>query len=64
MENFKLSKREKVAMQENGMEGTGIQFVPNEEAVENKLRQEQVNKFNNQVDEYVDKFNQIGRAHV
>lgn len=53
-----LNHVEKLALATTGIEGTGEHFVMNGESAENILLREKQEKFNNQVDEYVDRFDQ------
>lgn len=61
MENL-LSKNEKLALQQTGMEGEGTHFVMDLEASENKVKSEEADKFNQQVDNYIDKFKKHNEA--
>ena len=56
MERVELNSNEKLALATTGMEGTGEHFVMNGESADKILMREKQAKFNNAVDEYVDKF--------
>ena len=56
MERVELNSNEKLALATTGMEGTGEHFVMNGESADQILMREKQAKFNNAVDEYVDKF--------
>lgn len=58
----KLNANEKLAMATTGMEGTGEHFIVNGESAEKLMQQEEISKFNNAVDEYVDKFEKHNKA--
>ena len=51
-----LSKNEKIALQENGLEGRGEHFVMNSNEADKNYIKENKDKFNKAVDEYVNKF--------
>ena len=56
MRKAELNNNEELALMTTGMEGTGEHFVVNEETADDILLKEKQSKFNNAVDEYVDKF--------
>lgn len=53
-----LNSNEKMARMASGIESEAKHFVLNGESADETLRREAANKFNTQVDEYVEKFNQ------
>ena len=62
MERMELNSNEKLALNVNGMEGTGKHFVVNGETADVTLAREKQVKFNNRVDEYVEKFDNHAKA--
>lgn len=62
MERMELNSNEKLALNVNGMEGTGKHFVVNGETADVTLAREKQAKFNNRVDEYVEKFDNHAKA--
>jgi len=62
MERMELNSNEKLALNVNGMEGTGKHFVVNGETADITLAREKQAKFNNRVDEYVEKFDNHAKA--
>lgn len=56
MRKAELNNNEELALMTTGMEGTGEHFVVNGETADDILLKEKQSKFNNAVDEYVDKF--------
>lgn len=56
MDRMELSSNEKLALNVNGMEGTGKHFVVNGETADKTIQRDRQNKFNSRVDEYVEKF--------
>ena len=62
MERMELNSNEKLALNVNGMEGTGKHFVVNGETADVTLAREKQVKFNNKVDEYVEKFDNHAKA--
>ncbi len=62
MERMELNSNEKLALNVNGMEGTGKHFVVNGETADVTLAREKQAKFNNKVDEYVEKFDNHAKA--
>lgn len=58
MERINLNSNEKLSRVVTGIESDTTHFTVNEVAAENAIKTETVSKFNQQVDEYVDKFNQ------
>lgn len=52
-----LSQNEKLAREATGLEGGAKHFVLNEKSADETIRRSAAEKFNTQVDEYVDKFN-------
>ena len=64
MEHYgkELNANQKLALSTTGMEGTGEHFTINGESAEALLHQEKVNKFNNAVEEYVNKFEKHNQA--
>ena len=59
---MELNSNEKLALNVNGMEGTGKHFVVNGETADVTLAKEKQVKFNNKVDEYVEKFDNHAKA--
>lgn len=62
MERMELNSNEKLALNVNGMEGTGKHFIVNGETADVTLAREKQAKFNNKVDEYVEKFDNHAKA--
>ena len=62
MERMELNSNEKLALDLTGMEGTGKHFVVNGETADVTLAREKQAKFNNKVDEYVEKFDNHAKA--
>lgn len=56
MERTELNSTEKLALTTTGMEGSGEHFIMNGESADQILTREKQTKFNNAVDDYVDKF--------
>ena len=52
-----LSQNEKLAREATGLEGGAKHFVLNEKSADETIRRSAAEKFNTQVDEYVEKFN-------
>ena len=52
-----LNSNERMARQISGIESDAKHFIVNGETADNTLKREAANRFNSQVDEYVDKFN-------
>ena len=64
MENLRteLSENEKLALMTTGIEGTGEHFVMNGESADKIIARDKQNKFNDAVQEYVDKFEKHNQA--
>lgn len=58
MERVNLNSNEKLSRIATGIESDATHFVVNDIKAVDAIKNETVNKFNQQVDEYVDKFNQ------
>ena len=52
-----LNSNERLARTVSGIESDAKHFIVNGESADETLKREAANRFNNQVDEYVDKFN-------
>lgn len=59
---MELNSNEKMAIQINGMEGTGKHFTINGESADKILHDEKVAKFNQAVDDLTDKFEKHNKA--
>ena len=64
MKNFEkeLNSTEKLALMTTGIEGDGEHFIINGETADKVLHREKQMKFNDKVDEYVDKFEKHNKA--
>lgn len=62
MERTELSSNEKIAMMTTGMEGNGQHFVVNGESADQAVIRQKQAKFNDAVDNYVDKFEKHNQA--
>lgn len=62
MERTELSSNEKIAMMTTGMEGNGQHFVVNGESADQAVIRQKQSKFNDAVDNYVDKFEKHNQA--
>lgn len=62
MERTELSSNEKIAMMTTGMEGNGQHFVVNGESADQAIIRQKQSKFNDAVDNYVDKFEKHNQA--
>ena len=62
MDRMELSSNEKLAVNVNGMEGTGKHFVVNGETADKTIQRDRQNKFNSRVDDYVEKFDNHAKA--
>ena len=62
MERMNLNSNEKLALNINGMEGNGKHFVVNGETADITLQREKQSKFNNTVNDYVEKFDQHAKT--
>lgn len=62
MDRVNLNSNEKLAMSVNGMEGNGKHFVINGETADRTLQKEKQAKFNDTVDNYVDRFNEHAKS--
>lgn len=62
MDRMELSSNEKLALNVNGMEGTGKHFVVNGETADKTIQRDRQNKFNSRVDDYVEKFDTHAKA--
>lgn len=62
MERTELSSNEKIAMMTTGMEGNGQHFVVNDESADQAIIRQKQSKFNDAVDNYVDKFEKHNQA--
>ena len=64
MKNFEkeLNSTEKLALMTTGIEGDGEHFIINGETADKVLHREKQMKFNDKVDEYIDKFEKHNKA--
>ena len=62
MEKIQWNSNEKVAREISGIEGEAKHFVVNGESAEELLKREAATKFNQQVDDYVQKFEEHNNA--
>jgi co-chaperonin GroES (HSP10) len=62
MEKIQWNSNEKVAREISGIEGEAKHFVVNGESAEELLKREAATKFNQQVDDYVQKFEEYNNA--
>lgn len=57
-----FNQNERLAMSVNGLESGGMHFNVNEKQAENLVKNEAISKFNTQVDEYVNRFEEHAKA--
>ena len=62
MERNELNSNEKIAMMHDGIEGNGKHFVMNGESADTLIQREKQTKYNEQVGEYVKKFESHNQA--
>ena len=57
-----FNQNEKLAMTINGLESGGMHFNVNEKQADDLVKTEAISKFNTQVDEYVNRFEEHAKA--
>jgi hypothetical protein len=57
-----FNQNEKLAMTVNGLESGGMHFNVNEKQADDLVKNEAISKFNTQVDEYVNRFEEHAKA--